>query len=96
VASSRQAILGRASNTLVLVDDATHVSLIASSVPGTYVLVGLSPGATTLHAAAGDADPTTLPVTVIAQTAARPALGDADRPVGGRVIGWRAGRGGRP
>ncbi|MGO9833163.1 MAG: hypothetical protein ACLP1X_03015 [Polyangiaceae bacterium] len=52
------------------IDDSTHVSLIASSIPGTYVLVGLSPGSTTLHALAGDnADPTTLPVAIIAQTA---------------------------
>jgi hypothetical protein len=52
------------------VDDATHVSLVASSIPGTYVLVGLSPGTTTLHAAAGSADPTTRPVAVVAQAAA--------------------------
>jgi hypothetical protein len=52
-------------------DDSTHVSLVASSIPGTYVLVGISPGSTTLHALAGDdADPTTLSVMVVAQAAA--------------------------
>jgi hypothetical protein len=49
-------------------DDATHVSLKPSVTPGTYVLVGLSPGATTLRAVAGDADPTTMPVVVVDQT----------------------------
>jgi hypothetical protein len=51
----------------VTVDDPTVVSLVPTSVPGTFVLVGLSPGTTTLHAAAGDADPTTMPVLVSAQ-----------------------------
>jgi hypothetical protein len=49
------------------VDDPAIVSLVPTSIPGTYVLVGRSRGTTTLHATAGDAEPTTMPVEVFAQ-----------------------------
>lgn len=50
------------------VDDPTIVSLLPTSVDGTYVLVGRFPGNTTLRAVADGADPTAMPLVVELQT----------------------------
>jgi hypothetical protein len=51
------------------VDDSSVCSLVPTSEQGTFVLIGRSPGKTTLHASAGSADPVTMPVAVVQQSA---------------------------